>query len=588
MKRTRKFLPLFSVLLGSWLWTHNALAQDNAAESNAAEPMVAEVHDSHSAPLESTNEPAPNHDLVPIIAKSFHGHSQPIVLFWQNAELKADDTAETVVVIGGSAVIRGKVKEAVVSIGGNVEVDGEVGQSAVAVLGNVKLTPKAHVHEDTVAVMGSIEADSGAKVRGNTVAVGGKLNVADGAQIGGDKVNVGLPGPLGNFDWLRNWIKYCLFEFRPLAFQVGFVWVIAAIYLLLYLLVALGFSRPVATCVEHLKTRAATMFLFGLLAKLVVTFLYLILFVTGVGVILIPVIGMAVTVFTILGKVAILEWIGGKLGKHFGDRFQTPLPAFLLGAAVLTLLYVIPLVGGLTALLFGVWGLGVGVVYVFGGLRRETPGNMNPPSTPGAAFTATPTPPPAAPAPFAGGEPATAEVAPPLIDPAPQFAPAPEAGARPNATPPGAGTAPLNEPKPAPKTSAFPVMPGLSSLPKAALWERILAALLDIILIAIVVNLARLQSWSLLIALAYFSGMWAWRGTSIGGVVLKLRVVRSDDRRLTFIVALVRGLAAAFSVVVLLLGYLWIAWDKDKQGWHDKIAGTFVVRQPQATPLVML
>jgi uncharacterized RDD family membrane protein YckC len=28
------------------------------------------------------------------------------------------------------------------------------------------------------------------------------------------------------------------------------------------------------------------------------------------------------------------------------------------------------------------------------------------------------------------------------------------------------------------------------------------------------------------------------------------------------------------------LGFLWIAFDKRKQGWHDKLAGTVVVRTP--------
>jgi uncharacterized RDD family membrane protein YckC len=57
---------------------------------------------------------------------------------------------------------------------------------------------------------------------------------------------------------------------------------------------------------------------------------------------------------------------------------------------------------------------------------------------------------------------------------------------------------------------------------------------------------------------------------------------------MTFVVALVRSLAAAFSVIVLFLGFLWIAWDRDKQGWHDKIAGTIVVRLPRSMPLVCL
>jgi hypothetical protein len=71
------------------------------------------------------------------------------------------------------------------------------------------------------------------------------------------------------------------------------------------------------------------------------------------------------------------------------------------------------------------------------------------------------------------------------------------------------------------------------------------------------------------------------------GVVLKLKVVRLDGQPITFPVALVRGLAAAFSVVVMFLGFLWIAWDKEKQGWHDKLAGTVVIStqnrpQPQS------
>ena len=82
--------------------------------------------------------------------------------------------------------------------------------------------------------------------------------------------------------------------------------------------------------------------------------------------------------------------------------------------------------------------------------------------------------------------------------------------------------------------------------------------------------------------------MWAWRGTTIGGIVLGLKLVRLDGQRITFVVALVRGLAAAFSVVVLFLGFLWITWDRDKQGWHDKIAGTVVLRLPRGTPLVCL
>jgi uncharacterized RDD family membrane protein YckC len=36
------------------------------------------------------------------------------------------------------------------------------------------------------------------------------------------------------------------------------------------------------------------------------------------------------------------------------------------------------------------------------------------------------------------------------------------------------------------------------------------------------------------------------------------------------------GLIISFAI--LLLGVIWVAFDRRKQGWHDKIAGTVVVR----------
>jgi uncharacterized RDD family membrane protein YckC len=73
----------------------------------------------------------------------------------------------------------------------------------------------------------------------------------------------------------------------------------------------------------------------------------------------------------------------------------------------------------------------------------------------------------------------------------------------------------------------------------------------------------------------------------VGGIVLGLKVVRVDGQPVTFAVALVRALAAGFSVIVLFLGFLWIAWDREKQGWHDRIAGTVVLRLPRGTPLIL-
>jgi uncharacterized RDD family membrane protein YckC len=49
---------------------------------------------------------------------------------------------------------------------------------------------------------------------------------------------------------------------------------------------------------------------------------------------------------------------------------------------------------------------------------------------------------------------------------------------------------------------------------------------------------------------------------------------------------MVRALACFISLIALGLGFFWIAFDAEKQGWHDKIAGTVVVRLPKGQSLV--
>ncbi len=68
-------------------------------------------------------------------------------------------------------------------------------------------------------------------------------------------------------------------------------------------------------------------------------------------------------------------------------------------------------------------------------------------------------------------------------------------------------------------------------------------------------------------------------GRTIGKVLLGVRVVGANGERITFGKALVRSLMKIVSIYVLFLGCLWVVWDGRKQGWHDKVAGTLVVRR---------
>jgi uncharacterized RDD family membrane protein YckC len=80
--------------------------------------------------------------------------------------------------------------------------------------------------------------------------------------------------------------------------------------------------------------------------------------------------------------------------------------------------------------------------------------------------------------------------------------------------------------------------------------------------------------------------MWKLKGTTIGGIVCGLEVVRADGRPMDWSTAIVRALSCFLSLIVIGLGFLWIVFDREHRGWHDRIAGTLVVRPTKALSLV--
>ena len=68
------------------------------------------------------------------------------------------------------------------------------------------------------------------------------------------------------------------------------------------------------------------------------------------------------------------------------------------------------------------------------------------------------------------------------------------------------------------------------------------------------------------------------RGTTIGKKILGMRVIKENGSKAGLGTMLVREIIGKFiSAAVIMLGFLWILFDKDKQGWHDKLVSTFVV-----------
>ena len=127
-------------------------------------------------------------------------------------------------------------------------------------------------------------------------------------------------------------------------------------------------------------------------------------------------------------------------------------------------------------------------------------------------------------------------------------------------------------------------------------WVRALALLIDstiLALFAVAVTLALLgdltaylfdeSGYSNLVALltlAYHTAFIAACATTGGKHIFRLRVVRTDGSRVGAGRALARSILTGLSAIFLGLGYLMVAFRKDKRALHDLICDTKVVRRP--------
>jgi len=131
----------------------------------------------------------------------------------------------------------------------------------------------------------------------------------------------------------------------------------------------------------------------------------------------------------------------------------------------------------------------------------------------------------------------------------------------------------------------------------AGFWIRLAASIIDSVLIMIIIlpiltGIYGLDYW---VSQAFYLGVWdllinyvfpaivviifwQYKSATPGKMLLKLSILdaKTGDKPSTsqFII---RYLGYYVAMIPLFLGFIWVAFDERKQGWHDKIAGTVVV-----------
>lgn len=135
-------------------------------------------------------------------------------------------------------------------------------------------------------------------------------------------------------------------------------------------------------------------------------------------------------------------------------------------------------------------------------------------------------------------------------------------------------------------------------------WPRVGASLIDTIIIIVITYpiLISIYGWD------YFEGgdliagfadfilswvfplvavitFWVHRQATPGKMAISARIVdaKTGDKP-TLQQYVIRYLGYIVATIPLGLGIFWVAWDKKKQGWHDKLAGTVVISPKDNTP----
>jgi uncharacterized RDD family membrane protein YckC len=455
------------------------------------------------------------------------------VRIWQNYELRAGQGAREVFVAGGDAEINGQVN-------GDVHV----------ILGNVRLGGTAVIDGTLFVVGGDVFITEGAVIRRDLGVVGGVIHAPPGFNPGGSHVVFGADRLGNNLRAIVPWVSRGLLWGRLIVPSIGWVWGVVFAMLIVTLALNLVLHRPVAACAATVSARPFSAFMAGLLMLLLVGPISALMAVSVIGIAVVPFFLCGVIAAWIVGKVGVSRWIGATIVPSDVDSRLADLRAVLLGFAALCLVYMVPILGLVTWAMVGVFGLGSATLALFAALRRERPAKR-------ARGVVPPVP-----AAFAETEPVV--TAPPVYEvppPPPPFAAA----------------------------SASTVAADTRGFPRAQFLDRLAAGALDLALLVMFNNIVHFgygnNDSRFLFALLYFVVFWAWKGTTLGGIVCNLRVTRIDGAPLQFSDALVRGLAAIFSIGVLGLGFLWILSDPERQAWHDRIAGTFVVKVPRDWPL---
>ncbi len=274
-----------------------------------------------------------------------------------------------VLLFGGNALAQTDINinnTNLIRLGGNVTViEKQVVENAHAIGGSVIVQPNGRVTKTALAIGGNVILKQGARVDGDAYAIGGKVVQAEGATIGGTKGTFGDEhDERGMMGMHRNRDQFLPMYFFQASFRI-FAAMVGAILGIILLRTAPAFVPNLAATVRQYPGQSG---LWGIGAMVALVALNIFLAITLIGIPLIPLFSLVVSLTSLVGSLGISLLIGQQVVKN---SRSSSLQQFLIGLLIVTVLALIPIVGGIVVFVVSLFGLGSLLVWKLG--KRQPP-----------------------------------------------------------------------------------------------------------------------------------------------------------------------------------------------------------------------
>lgn len=252
-------------------------------------------------------------------------------------DLTANEDVDVLVAVNSEAQVAGTVRDTLVVVDRTATLSGEVGRDAVVVNGTLRLEP-------------------GARVGGDVVLINGELSQAEGAVVAGEVLERSGAAIGAEFSRVTAWISFVAWlGITLLLVVVALAWA------------ALG-GRQLSAIAGLLGARPGVAAGAALVCWIALPVVAVLAFVTVIGIPLgIALLVVVAPLLWVLGYVAAGTRLGFFLDDLRGARpdLDRPFLEAVAGVAVLQLVGLIPVVGGIVVAFAGLFGAGAIVVYAW-------------------------------------------------------------------------------------------------------------------------------------------------------------------------------------------------------------------------------